>query len=273
MIAILSVFGVLSFILLEGIIFLLLHQPRWRVFLLLVLFLGGSLCSYGAYHRRSKIKRALSYVYHSSRAEWSSMHNNSIEGPSIQGEQSEKKSTRKNSLRLNFSGSGLNKDRYSLHRRKAKKISDGAYIQNIDSLKVFQKRGELVKIEVNDAYEVKRLNHSHAVLHTKANARLKELSRRFKAKTKGTSEEDAYFVISSGSRTHAQQKSLRKINSNATRGKSAHSYGAAIDIARIRTNGSAKKAKKALLEVISDMQKEKKLLICPESTCIHLTFM
>lgn len=152
-------------------------------------------------------------------------------------------------------------------------MSNGAYIHNMDSLKAFQKRGELVKIEANAAYEVKRLSHSHALLHSKANARLKELSRRFKAKIKGTKEEDAYFVISSGSRTHAQQKSLRKTNSNATRGKSAHSYGAAIDIARIRTNGSAKKAKKALLEVIKDMQKEKKLLICPESTCIHLTFM
>lgn len=273
MIAILSVFGILSLILFEGILFLLLHQTRWRIFLLLALFLGGSLCSYGAYQRRSKIKRALAHVYHSSRAEWDSMHFNSTEGPSIQGEKSGKKTSGKNSLRLNFSGSGLSKDRYSLHRRNAKKMSDGAYIHNMDSLKAFQKRGELVKIEANAAYEVKRLSHSHALLHSKANARLKELSRRFKAKTKGTSEEDAYFVITSGSRTHAQQKSLRKTNSNATRGKSAHSYGAAIDIARIRTNGSAKKAKKALLEVIKDMQKEKKLLICPESTCIHLTFM
>ena len=168
----------------------------------------------------------------------------------------------------------LKKNDYaSEHRPLAQKISNDRYILNERMENKLLKKGYLVNVPENDGYGIKPLGQSKAILIPIAKKRLDELGRRFRAKISMENERMSYFVISSMTRTDEQQKKIRKSYPNAaTPGKSAHSYGVAFDITHVKSGAkNCNYGIQALQEVLSEMQKEGKILLCAESKCIHVT--
>ena len=168
----------------------------------------------------------------------------------------------------------LKKNDYALeHRPLAQKISNDRYILNEKMENKLLQKGYLVNVPENDGYGIKHLRQSKTILIPIAKKRLDELGRRFRAKISLESERMSYFVISSMTRTDDQQKAVRNSNPHAaTPGKSAHSYGVAFDIAYIRCGSiNCNYGIQALVEVLREMQKEGKILLCAESKCIHVT--
>ncbi|WP_395093097.1 DUF5715 family protein [Vaginella massiliensis] len=78
--------------------------------------------------------------------------------------------------------------------------------------------------EITDTYVLQKLTHSRPYLIKPALEILYEVSEKFKLET-GTR-----LSISSLTRTLETQQKLRRVNSNAAKGNSAHEYGAAFDI-------------------------------------------
>ena len=75
-------------------------------------------------------------------------------------------------------------------------------------------------------------------------------------------------------RTEAQQEVIRKRHpGQATQGKLIHSFGVSFDISEIKTNGACKPGYDALYAALEQMQSEGKLLLCPESNCMYVTFL
>ena len=166
----------------------------------------------------------------------------------------------------------LHKDAYVKHQSIARKISNNRLITDILTRNKFIQQKHLVDVVNNDGYRVANLTHSSSHLTQLAYDRLKEIGVRFKNALKSRSLPNEYFVVSSLSRTeHTQQEDLRKIEINAFKGISSHSYGLSFDIKEIRTPGDCPDAQLQLKQVLREMQKEKKILICPESKCVHVT--
>ena len=167
------------------------------------------------------------------------------------------------------------RDSYSdKHRPLAKKASGGRFIEDKAKLKEYLDEHQLVPISDHKGYHIERLGHSSKHLTPLAKQRLEELGSLFRKNLKGTPDAKSYFLISSVTRTEAQQCKIRKVYpGSATLQKSTHSYGVSVDISRVMYKRSCKNSLKALEKAIGQMQGEGKLLICPEKGCIHLTFV
>ena len=167
------------------------------------------------------------------------------------------------------------RDSYSgKHRPIAKKVTGGRFIEDKAKLQEYLEEKQLVTISDRKGYHIQSLGHSSKHLTPSAKQRLEELGSLFRENLKGTPDAKSYFLISSVTRTEAQQCKIRKAYpSSATRQKSTHSYGVSVDISKVMYKKSCKNSLKALEKAIDQMQGEDKLLICPEKTCIHLTFI
>ena len=175
----------------------------------------------------------------------------------------------------NWSSLSLRKDDYAKkHRPLAQKITENRYVKNVKTRNKYLAKNQLLKITDNDGYWVEPLTHSSMHLTPLAKKRLDELGRVFRENVKGTEDAKSYFVISSVTRTEKQQKEIVKAFPNAaTKGKSTHSYGVSIDINKMMYKSSCERSLKALEKALSKMQKQGKLLICPEKGCIHITII
>ena len=163
-------------------------------------------------------------------------------------------------------------DYKTFHRPKAIEITRNGYIKNQKVLNLFLKSKRLVEIEENDGYYIQHLNFSSKHLTPFAYKRLIELGKLFRAKIKDKNEKKSYFIISSITRDEDQQKKVRVSNPNtATKGVSTHSFGVSFDISRIHSNINCSAGIKALSEALAQMQNEKKILLCTESSCVHVT--
>ena len=128
-----------------------------------------------------------------------------------------------------------------------------------------ESQGVIRDIPNSAGYRVRAMQFGTKQLHVHALKRLKELDDRFQAALRSAKLPVAAFVISSALRTVEQQQEL------GGRSKSAHSYGASIDVFQIRTVGSCKKARAVFQEVLLDFRKDGKVYLCPESDLLHLT--
>ncbi len=155
----------------------------------------------------------------------------------------------------------------------AKNTTKNRFIEDKKTLNQLLKEDYLTKISDSDGYHIQGLTNSSKHLTPLAKQRLIELGTIFRENLKNTPDAKSYFIVSSGTRTEVQQQELRKINDNTTKGKSTHSYGVSVDISRVVYKRSCKNSLKALEKAIDQMQGEGKLLICPETGCIHLTFI
>lgn len=166
----------------------------------------------------------------------------------------------------------LKRDDYAtVHRPTAKRLAASAFIENEAELNRLLSKGKLIPFKSKDGMHIRKLTHSEPFLHPKAATVFDELRTRFFDRL-DEREKDAVIVVSSVTRTAGQQGEIRRRYPNgATPGRSTHSYGASIDILSVETSGNCYNARKALERTLQEMQGENKLLICPESKCIHLT--
>jgi hypothetical protein len=172
----------------------------------------------------------------------------------------------------NCNGLNINKDSYLKHRQTAISVSNNRFLKDDFARINFIKSNHLVDVDNNKGYFVAPLEHSSSHLTKIAYARLIELGSRFNIAMELQTSSRAQFVVSSLSRTeNNEQQKLRKFEKNATSGTSSHSYGVSFDISEIRTSGDCSFARNKLEETLKSMQDEKKILICPESNCVHVT--
>jgi len=131
---------------------------------------------------------------------------------------------------------------------------------------------KLVNVVEGDGFYMINAKNSEQCLTPLAEKRLKELGLLFRSLIENEENKKDYFVISSMTRTEAQQENIRKLYPRAaTKGFSTHSYGVSFDISEIISFGKCSSAQKALKLALSKMQSEKKILLCPETKCIHVT--
>ena len=178
----------------------------------------------------------------------------------------------KNVCSCNWNSLELKRDDYKTkHLPGAIKSSNNLFIKNKRILKKQINKGKLIEIENNKGYKIRNLNDSSCHLTIDAYETLKEMGVRFHNELKNNHEKNSYFELSSVLRTEKQQEKVRKkYPKSATFNNSTHSYGVSFDIAFVK-GSSCSLTNKALNTVLKEMQKEKKILICPEKGCIHIT--
>ena len=169
----------------------------------------------------------------------------------------------------------LPKDSYSkAHRPAAKALEGSIYVKDKAQLEELVKSRQLYTVNEGLGFVIstEKLTHSYPVLHPEALTALEELGAAFAERLKGTSEEGSVFAVSSFTRTHQQQKDLRRINKAATSRKSTHSYGASFDIWGVQSpKGDCHDALPVLEAVLKEFREQKEILLCPEYKCIHIT--
>lgn len=159
---------------------------------------------------------------------------------------------------------------YVTHLNAAKNHNVGL-VKNKTHLNTLVKKGKLVAIKQRGyGYRVDRLTHSHAYLVPEGRTVLNAIARDF-VKAVGQN----FFVVTSLTRTEADQNRLRRVNSNASSNDSSHSYGGAIDISYIRFNHKKRvntKLEKQLETVLNDYQAKGKIYFVKEqhSRCFHI---
>jgi hypothetical protein len=178
----------------------------------------------------------------------------------------------KNVCSCNWNSLELKRDDYKTkHLPGAIKSSNNLFIKNKRILKKQINRGKLTEIENKKGYKIRSLNNSSCHLTIDAYKTLQEMGIRFHNLHKNTNEKNSYFELSSVLRTEKQQEEIRKrYPKAATFDNSTHSYGVSFDIAYVK-GSSCNTSNKALNKVLNEMQEERKILICPEKGCIHIT--
>lgn len=167
----------------------------------------------------------------------------------------------------------LPKDDYAFaHRVGAIRATKNGFILNDKVLLQKIRSGKLIPAQEGDGYWMQNAQNSTKHLTPLANKRLLELGKLFRSKLAKTANSRDYFVITSMTRTEVQQEAIRKKYPNqATKGSSTHSFGVSFDIAELKTTADCKVGHEALTAALRQMQQEGKILLCPESTCMHVT--
>lgn len=124
--------------------------------------------------------------------------------------------------------------------------------------------------EEGEGYKIQKLVHSRPFLNQKAYQILNEISSHF------LKESNYELSISSLTRTSESQKKLSRVNSNATKGHSAHSYGASFDISYSKYGdkvGRNYANEKIIQSILDQMVEEGKIYYIKErrQPCFHVT--
>ena len=164
----------------------------------------------------------------------------------------------------------LKRDKYALHRLAAQNLPDAQYILNDQTQNSLQEQNILQKMSDSTGYRVLHMNYGTPYLHHRAMEELKVIEREFLKTLEEKGLPKHQFVISSASRTDENQRALSKVNPNGTMGKSAHSYGAAIDIPYV-SGPQCYEAGSILADLLLKRRREGHIYITPESRTIHVT--
>ena len=170
---------------------------------------------------------------------------------------------------INSKTISVKKDKYHLHRNAGKNLPGISLAKNKAQQQQLIKKEVLVSLHDQDFY-VQKMHYGTPFVHNEMEKILIELQHRFEEKQKAHDLHDIEFVITSAYRTTSDQNRLRKVNRNATKSISSHSYGASVDIAKLSGKG-CKQAVPLFQELLKEMQSEKKLYLCPESKTMHIT--
>ena len=161
---------------------------------------------------------------------------------------------------------------YTTHLNAAMSHNVGL-VKDKTHLNKLVKKGKLVAIKQRGyGYRVDKLTQSHAYLVPKGRTVLNAIARDF-VKVAGQN----FFVVTSLTRTEADQKRLRRVNSNASSNDSSHCFGSAVDISYIRFNHKKQvntKLEQKLEKVLKDYQAQGKIYFVKErhSRCFHIIF-
>ena len=121
-----------------------------------------------------------------------------------------------------------------------------------------------------EGYKIQELTHSKAYLNETSYLILKEIAHIFFQET------NTELSISSLTRTMENQQRLRRVNSNATSGESAHSYGASFDISYSKygdKTGRNSANERILQAILEDFASDGKIYFIKErrQPCFHIT--
>jgi len=159
---------------------------------------------------------------------------------------------------------------YLTHLKAAKSHNIGL-VKDKTHLNKLVKQGKLVSLKQRGyGYRIDKLTHSHPYMVPKGRAVLNAIARDF-VKVAGQN----FFVVTSLTRTEADQKRLRRVNSNASSNDSSHCFGSAFDISYIRFNHKKQvntKLEKKLESVLKQYQSQGKIYFVKErhSRCFHI---
>ena len=253
--------GILSVLLCA--IAIMLYRMRKKVpthTLLLVLLLGGSITLLMAYPVRKKANTTTKDKRQTS---------------SINVKQTQSRIPSITQCSCTFRTIKLKRDDYrKQHLPRAISLTKNAYIYNESNKSDYLRKGKLVAVSTITGVHFEDMKNSSRHLTPLADKRLKELGSLFRAYLKGTKNEKSMFVISSMTRSEEQQEVIRRrFPKTCTYGKTTHGFGVAFDINKIQSPNQCYSCSNALQKALTKMQKEGKLMICPESGCIHITII
>ena len=168
----------------------------------------------------------------------------------------------------------LAKNPYTEHRRAARNLPNSFFVKDKNELNAGKRNGKLVEVRDARGYHISALSHSYAVLLPEVKELLEDLGNDFADLLEGTSSEGTRIRVTSLTRTVKQQNRLGRRNYNAIDEASTHSYGASFDIAftdRPDNGADCSAPTRAIQQVLSQYQKEKRILVIPEKACMHVT--
>lgn len=144
-------------------------------------------------------------------------------------------------------------------------------LENTKSVDKYIAKGKFVKVKKKSrGYRLQTLEYSRPYLVKKARTTLERMANQFATETK------SFFVVSSVTRTLEDQCRLRKVNSNASLGISAHNYGVAFDISYVRFDHKLKvnpKLEKELGKLLEEYKNLGRIFYIKEKqqSCYHVT--
>lgn len=168
----------------------------------------------------------------------------------------------------------LPKNPYTDHRRAARNLPNSFFVKNKNELAAGKRNGKLVEVKDGRGYHITALTHSYAVLLPEVAKLLKDMGNAFADELANTSSAGTRFRVTSLTRTAQQQDRLGKKNYNAIDEASTHSYGASFDIAytdRPDNESDCSAPTRAIQKVLSEYQKQGRILVIPEKNCMHIT--
>jgi cell division protein FtsB len=164
----------------------------------------------------------------------------------------------------------IRNDGYQKHR-KAAKAHHLELLQDDDDIAEAIRSEKIVGVGSGRGVRIDKLSHSAPYLLPAAKEVLHEMGRDFCKQVPGSR-----MIITSLTRTAESQAKLRKVNGNATRSVTTHSYGASFDISYVRFErffSSEAALQRALNRVILKYQLEGKIYVVKERNiaCFHIT--
>ena len=156
------------------------------------------------------------------------------------------------------------------HTTHVPAVKKHKFILNNTQLKNEINKGNLIPVVNGTGYKITKLYYSSSYLHHKAYKILKEIANRYQKRVFNKTNQESYILISSLTRTLPQQKELAKVNRAATKGTSTHCFGFAFDIKVLKSNNCSSSIL-ILQKLLNEMCDEKKIFLCPEVDCIHVT--
>jgi hypothetical protein len=164
----------------------------------------------------------------------------------------------------------IRNDSYQKHRRAAQAHRVNL-LNDDDDVRRAVRSKTLESVASGQGIRIDRLTHSKPVLLSEANDVLHQMGRDFCKLAPGSR-----MIITSLTRTTANQAKLRKVNGNATHSVTTHSYGASFDISYVRFErffSSEATLQRALNRVILKYQNEGKIYVVKERNiaCYHIT--
>ena len=156
------------------------------------------------------------------------------------------------------------------HTTHVPAVKKHKFILNDTQLKNEINKGNLIPVVDGTGYKITELYYSSYYLHHKAYKILQEIANRYQKRVFNKTNQESYILISSLTRTLPQQKELAKVNRRATKGTSTHCFGFAFDILLLKSNNCSSSIL-ILQKILNEMCDEKKIFLCPEVDCIHVT--
>lgn len=160
---------------------------------------------------------------------------------------------------------------YEKHLKASRKFSTKP-ITDSKTVTKSKSSGKLVTVnELGKGYRIQKLQYSRRVLVPPAKTVLREIAKRFRSTSKGST-----LTYTSLTRTMDDQCQLRKINENASQGFSTHNFGNAFDISYVRFNDRLERndrLEKLLEKVLKEFENAGKIYFIKEKkqSCFHVT--
>lgn len=164
---------------------------------------------------------------------------------------------------------------YSMQRLAAEQHGV-SFLEDRSSIEAAVSDGDLVRLPVRGTgYRISTGNFtlSQPYFTPRTVEVFQDLTASFRKEMLAAGLPESRIVVSSGTRSEADQEAIRKIYSGATSGKSAHSYGAALDLVNVEVLGpSDKESCDRVRALFAEYLKQRDdVYWVIEGVCLHIT--